>query len=288
MKKIDLISYTCGAGAVEKSSENGPAYLKKLGLEKILSNNLIQAKWLDFPDIPSSASKLEIIEKFSLFTGNQIKNSLNKNHFPLVFGGDHSCAIGTWSHAVDCKQLYDNFGLIWIDAHMDSHTPKTSSTGNYHGMPLAALLGYGESSLVNMCSAKPKLNPKKTCIIGVRSYEPKEKAFLEQLGVKIFYMEDVHSRGFSDVFREAKCLCLDGTSYYGISFDIDAFDPEAAPGTGYNETGGLMPVEIFDVLQGIGFDEKLLALEIAEFDPSKDIDNKTASLIIKMLEVIFS
>ena len=58
--------------------------------------------------------------------------------FPVVLGGDHSCAMGTWKAVL--KHKPSGFGMLWIDAHLDSHTPKTSDSGALHGMPLAYLL----------------------------------------------------------------------------------------------------------------------------------------------------
>ena len=49
---------------------------------------------------------------------------------PLVLGGDHSIAIGTWSGVKHALGRETNLGLIWIDAHLDSHTPQTSLTAH--------------------------------------------------------------------------------------------------------------------------------------------------------------
>ncbi|MGL4881789.1 MAG: arginase family protein [Waterburya sp.] len=42
-----------------------------------------------------------------------------------ILGGDHSISVGT---GLGLSKYYDmsEVGLIWIDAHADSHTPKTS------------------------------------------------------------------------------------------------------------------------------------------------------------------
>ena len=90
---------------------------------------------------------------------------------PCVIGGDHSCAGGTWTGVA--RTLQGELGLIWIDAHMDSHTPGTSHTGRLHGMPLAWLLGQDDDALYGLSSGL--LEPQHVCLIGVRSYEPEEK-----------------------------------------------------------------------------------------------------------------
>ena len=50
---------------------------------------------------------------------------------PIVLGGDHSIAIGTWSGVA--RFAGAPLGLLWIDAHLDSHTPETSYSGAIHG-----------------------------------------------------------------------------------------------------------------------------------------------------------
>lgn len=129
--------------------------------------------------------------------------SLRRGHFPLVIGGDHSCAIGTWSGAHDVLDTRERLGLLWIDAHMDSHTFRTSPSRALHGMPLACLLGHGDPRLTRIGGPDPKLLPQDVCLIGVRSYEWGEAALLKNLGVRIYFMDEVHRRGLAEVCAEA-------------------------------------------------------------------------------------
>ena len=66
-------------------------------------------------------------------------------------------AIGTWSALVDYFQAYENFGLIWIDAHLDAHTIDTSPSKAFHGMPIASLLGEGVSHFQQLGSKRKKI-----------------------------------------------------------------------------------------------------------------------------------
>src|SRR5438132_13890784 len=56
----------------------------------------------------------------------------------IVLGGDHSMAIGTLAGIAHGGRRP---GVIWMDAHGDSNTPKTSPSGNVHGMPFAVAFG---------------------------------------------------------------------------------------------------------------------------------------------------
>lgn len=174
-------------------------------------------------------------------------------------------------------------GLVWIDAHMDSHTPETSPSGRIHGMPLAALLGQGAPELVGIAGFSPKLRPEHLALVGVRSYERAEADLLERAGVKIFFMEEVRRRGIRTVLDDALNLASSSATGYGISIDLDAFSPMESPGVGSPEPDGLHYLELDRLLKGIANDPRLLAIELAEFNPHRDIQGRTLALIQELL-----
>eukprot|EP01037_Dinobryon_pediforme_P018522 gene18522-18804_t len=125
-----------------------------------------------------------------------------------------------------------NFGLLWFDAHMDAHTPETSESQSPHGMPLAVLLGKGIYEWVNLGKVVPKLYPENLALLGIRSYEKGEAQLLERNHVKIFYQSDVEKIGLDVAYQEAHAHVTRTTPYFGVSIDVDVFDPSIAPGEG--------------------------------------------------------
>jgi arginase len=206
---------------------------------------------------------------------------LERGLIPFVLGGDHSIAIGTWSAMYQYYQK--DFGLIWIDAHLDSHTPQTSPSQARHGMPLAALMGQGDCELTSIGSVNPKLKPENLVIIGARSFEEGEKTLLEELRVRIMYMDEVHQRGFKACFEEAVTLLTKNGQHFGISFDVDAFDPHIAPGTGAPEPNGLVETYVLSAMEGILDHDRLLGFELVEFNPALDKQDKTLNLIWRLV-----
>ena len=217
---------------------------------------------------------------------NRIKNIVRHGSFPVVIGGDHACAMGTWSGVISEFEAEENFGLIWVDAHMDAHTIETSPSKAYHGMPLAHLLGAGEEEFYEIGSPKRKINPKHLCLIGIRSFEKEEQKLLETLGVRIFYMHEIRKRGFDAVWKEAVEIVNKGTKGFGVSIDLDAFDPSEAPATGSLEKGGLLAGEIMPAFQKISKMNNFRALEIAEFNPTLPGKIKTLDLMESILQNI--
>lgn len=213
----------------------------------------------------------------------EIKNTLLQGGLPLVLGGDHSIAMGTWN-GVKSALDHEDMGLIWIDAHMDAHTPKTSPSLNVHGMPVAILLGYGDPQLTNLGKLLPKLKPENLCLIGVRSFENEEAALLMDLGVRIYPAKEVQDKGFSAVFQEARRKIP--ARCFGLSIDVDAFDPEEAPGTGTPAASGLRLREVRKALYGLAQDPAFLGLEVTEFNPYRDLNNKTCQLVWELATII--
>ena len=205
-----------------------------------------------------------------------------------MIGGDHSCAIGTWSAVAHANRLRGDIGLIWIDAHMDSHTYLTSVSQNIHGMPVASLLGEGDQSLSQILDSYPKLKPQNLCIIGLRSYEAGEAALLKRLGVKLFLMDDVRKRNFQTVFLEAWQQVSYTSCGVGLSIDMDGIDPFDAPGVGSPESDGLSGADLVSELTHFFLTHSLLGLEIAEFNPMMDQKGKTAQLLVDLIHATYS
>jgi len=197
---------------------------------------------------------------------------------PLVIGGDHAIAAGTWKGIA--RALGAMPGLIWIDAHLDAHTPASSPTGNLHGMPVAALLGAGHPDLVDIPG--PGLDPQRLVMIGVRSYETAERAFLDRLGVRIFSADEVARRGLPAVFAEARRLL--GAGPWGVSLDLDAVEPAAAPGVNTPVAAGISPDNLLLALRGLLRERDCIGFEIAEYNPAADQDGRTARLIEALID----
>jgi ornithine--oxo-acid transaminase len=169
-------------------------------------------------------------------------------------------------------------GLIWIDAHMDAHTPGTSPSNALHGMPLACLLGEGPPALMQSSNAIA-LSPKHVCLVGVRSFEAAEAQLLERLGVRVYLMDEVRARGIAEVLAEARGIVTSGTAGFGITIDVDVLDPLEAPGTGTPVPGGMRTDRLAEALAQMADDPSLIAAEIAEYNPELDKEGRTATAV---------
>lgn len=200
---------------------------------------------------------------------------------PVVIGGDHSCAIGTWTGIATAQRR--PLGLLWIDAHLDAHTPETSESKRLHGMPLAVLLGEGDQPLAQMGGQSPVLDPRYCAVIGVRSFEAEEPRRMARLGVRFYTREEIALRGLPAVMAEAWRRVAAAPGGFGVTLDLDVLDPMLAPGVSVPEHGGLHPARLAALLSRQPHKQRLRGLEIVELNPQRDPQGQTLRLLPKLM-----
>ena len=161
--------------------------------------------------------------------------ALEQGALPLVLGGDHSVALGTLGGLARARGVG---GVLWIDAHSDMNTPETSPSGNVHGMPLAAALGFADGRFESDAWSLPAVEPSRVALVGLRSVDAQERERIRELGIKAYTMSDIDRIGIERAIRESLSH-IAGPGFVHVSFDMDALDPEVAPGVGTPVRGGL-------------------------------------------------
>ncbi len=285
-KSMRVIGAAVGIGAQDEHCSQGPDHLQACGLMTRLADAAPWMSWAGTVREPPRYTIDGVASRAARFCdqlAREVYRALRDDQRICVLGGDHSCAIGTWSGAQQALDGKGPFGLVWVDAHMDSHTPATSPSGALHGMPLACLLGHGPEALAGLAGSKPTLAPQHVCLVGVRSFEPAEAALLRKLGVRVFYMDEVRRRGLARVMDDALAYVQKNTAGFGISIDLDAVDPGDAPAVGSPVDAGIYGKDLANSLVHAGRQPGLLGLEIAEFNPDRDVNNRTAELVIDLL-----
>ncbi len=278
-RQVEIIGAAWGLGGAEPGCADAPAVLTPL-LEARLRARGVEARAgaMLSPHAGDRRKQAAVSRLCGLLAG-AVAQALRQDRLPCVLGGDHSCAGGTWAGVA--RTLHGALGLIWVDAHMDSHTPGTSHTGRLHGMPLAWLLGQDDDPLYGLSAGV--LNPEQVALVGVRSFEPEEQARLARLGVRVFHMAEVRARGLDAVFAEALAIACAGTEGFGISIDLDVVAPEEAPGVGTPVGGGIGGRQLAQALGTIGGRADLRAVELVEYAPRLDPDRRSARVAIAAL-----
>ena len=234
------------------------------------------------------ARYLPEIARAATAVARKVERIIGLKHFPLVLGGDHSIAVGTVSGiAAFAHSQGKKLGLLWIDAHGDINTPESSPSGNIHGMPLAALLGFGAPELTSVGGPTPKVDPANVALVGIRSLDAGEKKRLKETGVQVHTMSDLDRHGVPSVMKRALTQVTAGTDFVHVSLDLDAVDPSVTPGVGTPVKGGLDYREAHLIMEVIADAGVMTSFEVVEVNPILDERNASAEFAVELVQSAF-
>ncbi|MFD1173907.1 arginase [Oceanobacillus picturae] len=294
-KDISIIGVPMDLGQSRRGVDMGPSALRYAGAIEKLEE--LDIKVHDLGDIPINRPSVEqainaennlknldqVIEANEKLS-EMVDKEIQTGNFPLVFGGDHSIAIGSLA---GISKHYENLGVIWYDAHGDLNSEDTSPSGNIHGMPLAISLGIGHDRLTNIAAYTPKVKPENIVIIGARSLDPGEKALIKEKGIKVFSMHEIDRMGMPAVMEEAIKYLKEKTDGVHLSLDLDGLDPSEAPGVGTPVIGGLSYRESHLAMEMLAEAECITSAEFVEVNPILDEKNKTATTAVALMGSLF-
>ncbi len=181
------------------------------------------------------------------------------------------------------RKRNETLGLIWFDAHADMNTPETTPSGNIHGMPLAALLGFGVPELTDVPGSRQNSIRSICAHVGARDIDPGERELIRKLGIRFLTMRDIDERGMTACIDEAITIASRGSAGYSVTFDVDALDPGDAPGSGTLVRGGLTYREAHLAMEKIAEAGGMRSLEVVEINTALDVNNKTAELGVELI-----
>jgi len=271
----------------------GPSAIRVANLNKRLSDlgyrvddlgNIPVDQPESLPEGPERAKYLPQIALACKRLASMVDRALTQKKMPLVLGGDHSVAAGTVAGVSRYfRRKKQEIGLIWIDAHADMNTPDSSPSGNVHGMPLACCVGLGPPELANLLGYAPKVNPRRTALVGLRDVDLLEKEHVRDTGVRAFTMRDIDERGLRSVMDEAFRIATEDTVGFHLSLDMDWVDPQFAPGVGTPVRGGATYREAHHAMELVCDGGRMLSMEVVEVNPVIDERNRTADLAVEMI-----
>ena len=292
-KSLSMLGVPLGYGASMAGVDIGPAALRVARITQRIArlgysvHDLGDMRLERPPTMPEANEKLKYVREISNACEQlavEVEEILKAGQLPLILGGDHSIAIGSFAGAASYyKKQNETLGLIWFDAHADMNTPDSTPSGNIHGMPLAALFGNGAPELTNVAGFAPKLDPRLCAHVGARDIDPGEREMIKNLGVRFFTMREIDERGMKDVMDEAIKIASGGSAGYTVTFDVDVLDPGDAPGSGTLVRGGLTYREAHLAMEKIAEAGGMRLLEVVEINTALDVNNKTAELGVELI-----
>ena len=287
MKHINIINACTDLGVHVDGAQLGPTELSKI----LKHSNINETITLNY--VPTIKEKNKINKRKNILAINEfneklytiVDNTIKSNLFPLTIGGDHSLVIASGLASI---KNYSSLGVIWVDAHGDYNTFDTTISGNIHGLPLAVLDHYEKKDLAEFHHGN-FYKPENTVIVGARDLDPLEIENLKDAGVTIFTTEDIHKHGADNIMRQAYQIANNNTNGVHVSYDIDVIDPKIAPGVSIPAGNGINLDEAYLIVDMILKHKNITkSIDVVEYNPLRDIDNKTKNIAYNILQKIIS
>ncbi len=284
-RDIALISVSIDLGAGRRGVDMGPSALRIADIAGRLESagctvqeaGSVTAGGIETTDAGDPSLRFaDEVAKVAARTRFLVARALERGQTPVVLGGDHSLSIGSVGGVADhFRERRRKIGVLWVDAHADMNRPETTPSGNIHGMSLAILMGRGPPRLAGPF---PSVLPANVCVLAARELDPGERRLIAELGVRVFTMSEIDSRGVGPCMDEALERVADGTAGFHLSLDLDALDPRFAPGVGTPLPGGLTNREGHLVCEKAARSGLMTSMDVVELNPVLDHRNNTAVL----------
>jgi arginase len=213
---------------------------------------------------------------------DEITAQLKPDECGIFLGGDHSMSIGT----VSAVAKPESIGVLWVDAHADMNSPRTTPSGNIHGMSVASLLGDGPTELTDIGYPGPKLKPEQVAMIGLRNLDSDEKLKVSDTGILAYTMRELDELGMSVVARNV-VKYFERFEHIHVSLDLDSCDPTIAPGVGTPVMGGLSYREAHLLMEILSDSGKVRTVDVVEVNPILDNQNMTGKVAVELVASLF-
>jgi agmatinase len=229
------------------------------------------------PDDPadrSEAARERYLGRVEREVGGHLRRAAlaGQNAFLLSIGGDHSVGIGLLRGF--SAGLPEGYGVVSLDAHPDLFDTYDGSSLS-HACPLRRALD------------STRLRPEHLVILGTRSYNEVELAFMREHGIRFVPARDLDAMGTRaavDLARER----LAGLGNVYLTVDIDVADPACASGTGAPVAGGLSSRQLIDLVRGLTEALPVRAMDIVEVAPALDPTDSTLFLALQLVFETFA
>ncbi|HWH54370.1 MAG TPA: arginase [Gaiellaceae bacterium] len=285
---VALIGASLDLGAGRRGVDMGPSAIRYAGLAARIEQ--LGRRVFDWGNVEGAVAEatavgseqvrfLTAIKQACARVAQLVERAVAEGLVPLVLGGDHSVALGTLG---GLSRAHGSGGVLWIDAHGDLNRPETSPSGNVHGMPLAAALGLAGAEFESENWSLPAVAPERVALVGIRSLDPAEVALIADAGVQVYTMSDVDRLGIERVVRQSLAQ-IAGPGFVHVSLDMDALDPDIAPGVGTPVRGGLSYREAHLALELVAESGLAGSIEVVEVNPILDRENETAKLAVELV-----
>lgn len=159
------------------------------------------------------------------------------------------------------NRLEGDMTLVYFDAHGDIHTPESSETKRFYGMPIRVMLGEGDKEVISLNYSK--LTTSQLVMLGVRDLDKAEKVYIPSQNISVFGVSEAEN--ISAVIRAIKSK---GHRNIYVHIDLDVLDPEEFPHTPMLVPGGMKIRVLRELLGMLNEEFRIAGMGLFEYKPS--------------------
>ena len=295
-RQIALIGVPTDVGAAERGASMGPEALRIAGLLQALRE--LGHGVAELGDLAGPANPQEPpidgyrhpreVNAWCGLLRSAVAGALRDGALPIMLGGDHSLSIGSIAGVADyCAEIDRPLSVVWFDAHADFNTPRSSPSGNIHGMPLAALCGRIVADQIEIGQDGAILDPRNVHLVGIRSVDSLEKSAIVKAGIDVYDMRWIDEHGMVSGVRRILDQVMETGGHLHVSFDVDFLDPSIAPAVGTTVAGGASFREAHLCMEMVHESGLLGSVDLVELNPFLDHAGETAHLVVDLMGSAF-
>lgn len=271
---IALLGYACDEGIKRNQGRAGAilgpdAIRKQLG--KLPNHLAAETSLLDVGTINCNHADLEGTQHA---LSDTVKKLLDTGTFPIVLGGGHDMSYGTYNGIKNHLGNSKSIGIINFDAHFDL---RSTENGNSSGTPFYQIAQDSEKANI----------PFHYLCLGIREDANDSSLFATAKKRDVKYiLRDTFRIEFHNEINAWINAFVQNVDVVYVTIDLDGFSSAYAPGVSAPSPMGFTPDVVLASLKTIINSRKLCALDIAELNPTFDIDDQTAKLAASLVHTV--
>jgi arginase len=212
-----------------------------------------------------NADRISNLGALNRMIAGEVLAALREGNAPLLMGGTCSHLIGMLSGLQQHLGCASRIGLIWLDAHGDFNTPRTSRSGMLGGMPVAVAAGLCWPEWREGAGMLAPLPTNRIVMVDVRNLDPDEAKLIEATDVEIARFGD--GFGAAPVTAAIERLAARCDHLY-LHIDADILDASLQPNHPTAEPGGPDVAAVQVVLSAAFATGKVRAFGVVSVNPT--------------------
>lgn len=208
--------------------------------------------------------------------GHNVCALLDAGHLPIVLGGGHEVAFGSWLGIAEhmAGGAAPRIGIINFDAHFDLRDPAHARSS---GTPFA--------QIAEQCAARGW--PFAYACLGVSRASNTRALFQRAAELDVLVREDREIReGSLPALSAELSAFIAGCDAIYLTIDIDVLPACEAPGVSAPAARGVPLALLEPLLESVRDSGKLRLADLAELNPEHDIDSRTAKLAARLIHLL--